>query len=289
VLALRHRIEPEYARSLVRERQLVPRAAPVRVPDWPWPIRIRTLGRFELARDGTPVEFGGKGPGRPMELLKVLLAMGGENVRADQLGDALWPHVDADYAHKSFTATLHRLRKILGEDDALLLRDGRLAFGAGQVWVDAWALEATLAEADEALRAPPAAARLEALQRIGAEALALYRGPFLPDESEQPSFLACREQVRARLLRCLGRIAKAAEESGQPALGVDLLQRLTDADPLYEAPYRNLMQGYQRMGETAEARAAYERLRTLLSAKLKVLPSAETQAVYAGLAAPSSR
>jgi ATP/maltotriose-dependent transcriptional regulator MalT len=289
VLALRHRIEPEYARSLVRERQLVPRAAPLRVPDWPWPIRIRTLGRFELARDGTPVEFGGKGPGRPMELLKVLLAMGGENVRADQLGDALWPHVDADYAHKSFTATLHRLRKILGEDDALLLRDGRLAFGAGQVWVDAWALEATLAEADEALRAPPAVARLEALQRIGAEALALYRGPFLPDESEQPSFLACREQVRARLLRCLGRIAKAAEESGQPALGVDLLQRLTDADPLYEAPYRNLMQGYQRMGETAEARAAYERLRTLLSAKLKVLPSAETQAVYAGLAAPSSR
>jgi len=281
--AIQHGIEPEYARGLVRERRLVPRAAPLRVARWPWPFRLSTLGHFALLRADAPVEFSGKGPGRPMELLKVLVALGGQNVRADQLGDALWPHVDADYAHKSFTATLHRLRRLLGDDDALLLRDGRLSLGAGMVWVDAWALESVMAEFDEVLRGAPGEGRIAALQRLVNEAFSLYRGPFLPDESEQPGYLAYREQTRSRLLRGLTRVARACEEAGRPAVGADCYQRLIDADPLYEAPYRYLMLCYQRAGDLPEARAAYERLRTILSTKLKVMPSAESQAVYADL------
>ena len=288
-LALHGGIETEYARGLVRERHLVPRIPPLRVRDWPWRFRVATLGRFELLRGDAPVEFSGKGPGRPMELLKVLVALGGQNVRADQLGDALWPHVDADYAHKSFTATLHRLRRMFGEEDALLLRDGRLSLDPGLVWVDVWALEYVIADFDAALRGPGGVHCAGALRALADEALALYRGPFLPDESEQPSYLAYREQGRARLLRCLARVARAWEEAGQPEAATDCYQRFIDADPLYEAPYRNLMLIYQRCGDLSDARATYEGLRTVLSAKLKVMPSAESQALYAGLALPASR
>jgi ATP/maltotriose-dependent transcriptional regulator MalT/DNA-binding SARP family transcriptional activator len=282
-LAIDRDVEPEYARGLVRERRLAPRAAPLRVAGWPWPFRIAALGRFELLHADAPVEFSGKGPGRPMELLKVLLALGGQNVRADQLGDALWPHVDADYAHKSFTAALHRLRRLLGEEEALQLRNGRLSLDAGLVWVDAWALDAVLEALDGLLRTPPGATRVPQLRALVDEALGLYRGPFLPDESEQPSYLAYREQIRSRLLRCLARAARAFEEAGQPAAGIDCYQRLIDADPLYEAPYRNLMLACKRSGELEEARSAYERLRATLANRLRVMPSAETQAVYAEL------
>jgi DNA-binding SARP family transcriptional activator len=247
-------------------------------------LRIASLGRFELLRADAPVEISGKGPGRPLELLKVLVALGGLNVRADQLGDALWPHVDADYAHKSFTATLHRLRRLLGEDEALLLRDGRLSLDAGLVWVDVWALEGVLTDFDEALRGPGDARSASALQALADESLALYRGPFLPDESEQPGYLAFREQCRARLLRCLTRVARAWEEAGQAEAAADCYQRFIDADPLYELPYRNLMLSCQRLGDLAEARATYERLRMVLSTKLKAMPSAEAQAIYARLA-----
>ncbi len=284
-LALRRSVEPEFARRLARERRLVPRAAPLRVAGWPWTYRIATLGRFEVRRADAPLEFSGKGPGRPVELLKVLVAQGGHSVRADQLGDALWPHVDADYAHKSFTAALHRLRRLMGDEEALQLREGRLSLNAGQVWVDCWALESVLAELDEQLRGPPQPARIAALRSLVEEAFALYRGPFLPDESEQPSFLALREQIRTRLLRGLARVARACEEAGEPALGADGYQRLVDADPLYEAPYRSLMLACQRAGDLTEARAVYERLRSVLATKMKVMPSAETQAVYAGLSA----
>jgi len=279
-LALRQGVEAEYARTLVRARRLVPRVAPLRLPAWPWPFRVRALGRFELLRGEAPVEFSGKGPGRPMELLKVLLANGGQDVRADQIADALWPHVDADYAHKSFTATLHRLRRLLGEDDVVLLRDSRLSLNAALVWVDAWALEQACAAIDEALRAP----NVE-LRALADEALALYRGPFLPDESEQPGYIACREQVRLRLLRCLARVARRWEDAGQPEAAADCYLRCIESDPLFEAPYRNLMLSYQRAGEQVEARATYERLRTMLQARLKAAPSPETQAVYAGLKA----
>ncbi len=288
-VALRHGIEPEFARGLVRAHGLAPRVPPVRVPGWPWPFRIATLGRFELLRDGKPVEFSGKGPGRPVELLKVLIAMGGQNVRADQLADALWPHVDADYAHKSFTATLHRLRRLLDEEDALLLRDARLGLGSALIWIDTWALEQVLAELDDLLRVPHVQGAPPQLGRLLDEAFALYRGPFLPDESEQPGYIACREQIRARLLRCLSRIARDWEQAGRANAAADCYLRCIEADPLFEGPYRNLMLCYQRAGEHAEARATYERLRTILSARLKAMPSPETQAVFAALAGPGAR
>jgi len=285
VLALRHGVEAEYARMLVRARRLVPRVAPLRLRDWPWPFHVRALGRFELLRGAAPVEFSGKGPGRPMELLKVLLALGGQDVRADQIADALWPHVDADYAHKSFTATLHRLRRLLGGDDAVLLRDSRLSLNAALVWVDGWALEQVCAAIDEALRAPAGAVQDAELRVLADEALALYRGPFLPDESEQPAYIACREQARMRLLRCLARVARRWEDAGQPEAAADCYLRCIEADPLFEAPYRNLMLSYQRAGDQVEARATYERLRTILQARLKTAPSPETQAVHASLKA----
>jgi DNA-binding SARP family transcriptional activator len=68
-----------------------------------------------------------------------------------------------------------------------------------------------------------------------------------------------------------------------PEAAIDCYQRCIDADTLYEAFYRNLMLCYQRRGERSEALATYERLRTVLSTRLKVMPSQETQAVYTAL------
>jgi hypothetical protein len=105
-LALRHGIEPEYARALAREAQARSAAAAVAHSRLAVGIPDPHVRRLPAPARHCAVEFGGKGPGRPLELLKVLIALGGENVRADQLADALWPHVEADFAHKSFTAAL---------------------------------------------------------------------------------------------------------------------------------------------------------------------------------------
>jgi ATP/maltotriose-dependent transcriptional regulator MalT/DNA-binding SARP family transcriptional activator len=285
-LALTNGIEPEYAHALIRAGRLPPPAAAMHSRQWPWPFRIDMLGGFRLLRDGVPIEFSGKGPGRPMELLKVLVALGGQNVRCDQIADALWPHADADYAHKSFTTTLHRLRRILDAEDALVVRDARLSLNPALFWVDAWAVDQLITEFDAVLRNANTLAAGPALQGLAEELLSLYQGPFLPDESEQPSYIACREQIRSRLLRCLTRMGRSWEEAGRPEAAVDCYLRCIDADELCEPVYRNLMLCYQRQGEPAEALATYERLRTVLAARLKIMPSPETQAIYASLSQP---
>ena len=206
-------------------------------------------------------------------------------MRADQLADALWPNVEADYAYKSFTATLHRLRRTLDDDDALVLRDGRLTLNRSLVWVDTLALEQLFDAFDAALRGSDACTDETLRRQSFEEALELYRGPFLPDESEQPFYIAYREQLRARLLRFLARIARGWEEARAPEAAADCYLRFIEVDELCEPLYRHLMLCLQRSGAIGEAAVAYERLRTIFSARLKSMPSPETQALYAGLKA----
>jgi DNA-binding SARP family transcriptional activator len=205
--------------------------------------------------------------------------MGGQNVRAEQLADALWPHAEADYAHKSFTATLHRLRRIFGGDDMLRLTDGRLSLNPTQIWLDTWALEQLLGDIDTCLRADDQRAAHSPLNALLDELLLLYRGPFLPEEEAQPAYIARREQQRARMLRAISRCARRWQEAGRHDAAVDCHLRCIDADEGCEAFYRDLMLCHQRHGDVAEALAVYARLQTVLAARLKTQPSAETQAV----------
>jgi DNA-binding SARP family transcriptional activator len=248
-----------------------------------------TCGGFQLLRDEALVEFSGKGPGRPMELLKVLVALGRHNVRVDQLADALWPHMEADYAHKSFTATLHRLRRLFDDDEAVVLRDGRLSLNKARVWVDTWALEPLFDEFDAALRAAGPAGARSVLGGFAEKVFALYRGPFLPDEAEQPAYIACREQMRARLLRFLARLARGWEEAGSPETAADGYLRCIEIDELCEPLYRQLMLCCQRTSRPGEAIAAYERLRAVLSTRMRTMPTPETQALYASLRSTGDR
>jgi len=51
--ALAAGIEQDYVRGLVQKRGLVPESPPVEAEAWPWPIKILTLGRFEVLLDGS--------------------------------------------------------------------------------------------------------------------------------------------------------------------------------------------------------------------------------------------
>ncbi len=281
--ALRHGVAPDHARLLVGTAALTPPAEALRLRQWPWGFQITTFGSFELLRSGDAIEFSAKGPGRPVELLKLLVSQGGQNVRVDQLADTLWPHVDADYAHQSFTATLHRLRRILGGEDTLKLRDGRLSLNDALFWLDIRALDEVMSAIELVLRESDARAADEPLRVLLEEALSLYRGPFLADESEHPAYLARREQIRGRLLRTLARAARHLEAGGRAQSAIDAYQRCIDADEQCEAFYRNLMLCHQRLGETGEALGAYERLRAVLAARSKTEPSPETRAIRASL------
>ena len=218
--ALEEGIESDYVRTLIRERRLIPEGP---VEAWPWMFRIYTLGPFRIERHGEVLGGSGKAQRRPLELLKVLIAYGGEKVSESRIVDALWPRIDGDSAHRSFTSTLHRLRKLLGEDRAIVLHEGKLTLDRRYVWVDAWAFDAL-------------ATRLEAsdgsqFERLAERLLALYRGPFLADDADCAWYLPARSRMRARLARAVGRVLRHWQDSGQRDRALGCYQSCLELDP----------------------------------------------------------
>jgi len=276
--ALQEDIEKEYVRRLIRERNLTPEGDAANIEAWPFPFRLITLGRFQLLKDDEPQTFAGKGQGRPLELLKVLVALGGRDVRAEQLAETLWPHVDGDYAYKSFTSTLHRLRRLLDFDDAVTLQDGRVTLNPRYFWVDTWALDHALGQFDSVADSPVAFD--DRFNRLADGLLDLYRGPFLADDSDHSCYIAFRDHLRSKLLRYMGKLIRTWEAAEQWDRVVDYCERGIEADNLCEGLYRQLMMFYQKRDCRAEAIEVYDRCCKTFSALLRATPSPETSAIH---------
>jgi len=219
--ALDEGIEVDYVRTLIRTRRLVPEAAS---ENWPWMFRIHALGTFRIERHGEVLGGSGKAQRKPLELLKCLIAHGGDKVPESRISDALRPRIDGDSAHRSFTSALHRLRKLLGEDRALVLHEGKVTLDRRYAWVDAWAFESLALRAEAALDGP-------ALESVADRMLALYRGPFMAGEPDEPWYEQPRERMRGRLARAMGRVLRHWQESGQRDRALGCYQACRDVDP----------------------------------------------------------
>ena len=268
-----------YASDLVRCRG-GPATSPC-VERWPSPIGVHSLGRFTVVVDGEVLRFARKVQRRVLDLLKCIVALGADGVCRGAVAAALWPDAEGGAAKQSFDVTLHRLRKLLGRDDAVELSQGMLYVNPMVVWVDATAFE-RLAE-----QANGAHGDLDAI--LAEHALALYRGSFLGNEEEAPWLLPARERLRSRYLRLARRAAQQAENRGDPARAVEICQTALEVEPLAEELYRRLMQALAVHGRDAEALDAYRRCRHMLRTVLGAAPSPQTESVRAAIAKAACR
>lgn len=282
VLAFENGIEEQYLKYVVHRRRLVPQPPPVNVENWPWRFKVCTLGEFRISRDDkllTPLR---KSDQRPLELLKVLVAFGGRRVSTSDIESALWPRVDSDYAHKSFTIALHRLRRFLGEDDAIQLRDSRLSLNSAICWLDVWALEDFGQKVESAIAMPNP--DCGSVANVAGRMLELYRGPFLADSAVRVASTAMRDLCRTRMLNGLRALAGAMEKIGQPAGAVNAYERAIRTDPEWEGFYQGLMLHYEQAGDRDAVTEVYRRCCDALARSSQHTPSAGMEAVYRKIA-----
>jgi len=240
------------------------------------PIRIRTLGAFGVLVHGRPFACGRKAPHKPLALLQALIALGGRNVAATVLVDALWPDADGGCGRRALDVALLRLRRLLGVEDAILVSGGRLSINHELCWVDAWAFERAV-DAVETLVPEPSAERLRSL---ASTLLSLYHGRFLGAEEDRPWMMPARDRLAAKFARALASCARALCAAGTPGEAEALYRRGLELDNLSEALYRGLMDCCAEQGHRAEAINAYRRCRDLLSIVLNTRPSQETESLY---------
>ena len=269
-LALEHDIDPGFALHIIRRHRLP--APPDAGERWPWTVRIRTLGGFALQREGGPTAAR-KESRKPLDLLKLLIALGGGPVPVDRLCGALWPDAPGDAARNSFDNTLHRLRKLLGGDCQLLLQAGGLSLDSATCWTDVAVLEACLVELGAQRH------DLAATRALAARALTLYGGPFLPGEDEIPELVAARTRFETHFRRELTQAGHRLAVAGQDAEAAALYERVMEQQPLAEDVCRHLIACLLRLGRRAEAFDAYRRCRQQLSVLLNLAPAPQTEAL----------
>jgi LuxR family maltose regulon positive regulatory protein len=280
VTALDSAIETDYVRNLVQARRLSPPVTPMHVESWPWPVRIYTLGRFTVLIGGAPARMGRKAQQKPLDLLKALIAQGGREVAEDTLTAMLWPDAEGDAARRAFDTTLHRLRRLLGNEQAILLHERKLSLNNRICWVDSWALERLLSETETILANPGADPDGAALAQQTDRIQALYHGPFLGKESGAAWSISLRERLRSRYLRHVVGAGARWQQLGRWERAIECYRKGLEVDDLAEQLYQNLMRCHQKLGQRSEALTVYRRCRFILSAVLGISPNPATESLY---------
>lgn len=286
VLAFRQGIERDYVRDFVLRRGLKASVPPVDLPDWPWPLRIRTFGGLEISRTGSPDAESGRGNARPLQLLKALIALGARDVAAVQVAGLLWPHVDSMYSEKSLTINLHRLRRMLGDEDAITLRDGKLSLNAALVFVDTAALDRIAGQLQALTPLQGGPEPSGPLEDQAEQLLDVYRGPFLYGDEDLECVNRRRDQCRSEFVGAVLAMTEGLA-AADVTRAISVYERAISSDPAAEGLYRGLMSLYSRMGRTTDAASVYQRCCAALATICRRSPSAETVSVHAGLAGPA--
>jgi ATP/maltotriose-dependent transcriptional regulator MalT/DNA-binding SARP family transcriptional activator len=280
--ALEREIETSYVKDLIKHQGLTPVSSPIEIEQWPWPVKIYTLGRFEIVKKGTPLRFKGKAQQKPLAMLKALIALGGRGVSEFHLAEALWPDSDGDMQHQSLATTLHRLRRILGENDLIEFQDNHLSIKSRSTWVDIWAFERLLSHAEtEAGKNEGKSPFLAA--RYAERAINLYKGSFLPQNSMDYWSMHLRERLKSRFLRGVIFLGRNLEKIGARDKAVLQYHKALEIDPLVEEFYQRIMICYNRMGRNVDAVRIFKRCEKNLQSMLNIEPSIQTEAILKNL------
>ncbi|MFH9768813.1 AfsR/SARP family transcriptional regulator [Streptomyces microflavus] len=236
-------------------------------------MRYCILGTTRALRDdGTAVPIGGA---RLRALLTVLALHPGRTVPAGVLVGEVWDGDPPADAAGALQALVGRLRRALGRSAVESVESGyRLA--APPDAVDLHRFERLAGEGSRALEEGDAVKAVTVLD----EALALWVGPTLadlPDRAAPASRLESRRlgarRARLEALRLLGRADEALWE----------LAALCAAHPLDEPLQALRIRALRDAGRTAEALAAYDEVRTVLSERLGTDPGPELRGLYGEL------
>ena len=278
-LALSEDIEPSYVGEVIKRYAIAPPRPYLR--HWPWPIQISTLGAFAIVKAGTPIELTKSATRKPMELLKAIIALGVEGVSVAALIDHLWPDAEGDTAQKTFAITLHRLRRQLGDEHAVVMKAGTIGIDQRVCWVDVAAFESLTG--DEVRSGAVNLDSVVALRAAVSHVKALYRGRLLPNETSQSWALIPRQRLHTRFLATVAKWGTLLDAQGDTESATALYRYAIDIDSCAEPIYQLLMRCNERAARPTSIEEVYGRCCDALKAAGRPGPSAETEALYRSL------
>ncbi len=253
--ALHAGIEEKTVAEMIRRWRLTP-AKDIGARNQPWPIRISVLGRFTIHCQGKPLTLSAKAPRKPLELLSLLICAGSNGISREAAADRLWPDSDGDRAIRALNTTVHRLRRLLGQDEAVTHQGGHLILNPERCWVDSWRFQSLAQRLKENTEA-------EKAERCRTEALALYQGEYAIGYGLSAT-VGYSDQLHNQWLNI---VAAALPDSSAKGFADDAGRAVRQALAVDEAAVRvlqKLVGSYRKTGETAKAQHILQQCRNLL-------------------------
>ena len=217
-------------------------------------VFIRTLGAFEVIRDGTPVPSFVWQSKKARHLLKILIARRKATSR-EQLVDFLWPEIHRAKGGNRLSVLLWTLRNVLQPH----ANAGPLASDGSAVWldrnqanvdVDKFLTDAVAALAAHRGGQPDAAERLRT-------AITAYTGNFLEGDAAQDWAISLAEEVGVTHIALLRGLAARLRHTGDIDEAIRYLLQLLGQDPFDEQAHLDLINMQLGAGHLGEARRHY--------------------------------
>ena len=240
-------------------------------------LKVRLLGRFEVALDDRPVSaWDGT---RGLTMFKYLLTYRDRRCSRDVLMDEFWPDVSPDQARNRFHVALSALRRSLRtvSDIAVVeFREGAYELNPElDVQVDVDHFEGLVKSAERAQSDGDS----EATIACYAQAVAVYRGDLLAETPYDDWALLPRETLRVTYLDVLDRLAALHLAGGSFGRCIAVAQLILQQDPCREDAHRLLMRCYAAQGRIHEALRQFELCSRALATTLGSGPSRATTAL----------
>lgn len=239
-------------------------------PEVTYSLRILSLGRETVERDGVPVVTSEWRANSAQELFLYLLFEGPQT--RENISLEFWPESSAKRVRSNFHTTLYRARHALGEN-VILFEDEIYQINPDlDLWCDAQEFESLTRQASFL---SPRDARTEDLWRRAVE---LYRGDFLPS-FEADWIVARRERLNEAYLEALIGLGQCARARGAFKTALTSFKRALEVDPYREDIHRDVLHCYADLGDKNQVLAHLKKLRDLFRQDLSVEPSSETLAL----------
>jgi DNA-binding SARP family transcriptional activator len=255
------------------------------VPTAAAPLEVRCFGRFEVVRDGVPVQRWRRD--RARALLKYLVVQR-RPVPRDALLELLWSGVAPGLAGGYLRVVMHALRQAIGtwngNDYVRNESDQFFLDPAAPIWVDTEVFMAHVHAAEAFARE----ARPADVFREYAHAELIYRDDYLVEDALEHWTLLRREELKDRYQVVLARLADACIENGDYVGSIDRCHKLLGQDNCREDAYQRLMYCHAALGQRGRALRWYEMCRAALLNDHGLRPGERTQALYERITADGS-
>ncbi len=250
-------------------------------------LSLRLLGSFEAQLDSDETV---ESRAKKIEALLAFLATESDRAhRRDRLVGLLFPDMPDDQARTNLRQTLTRLRRAINDGKAdppflLISREATQFNPDSNYTLDVDAFE-DLLKGCHAHRLERDA-ECEACNQKLAEAVELYRGPFLDDFFLDDSLafeqwiVVKREQYHAEAMTALQQLADYYERGGEYAVAAEYVRQLLRFEPWKEEAQRQLMRLLAYQGQRTAALQQYHALEKMLRNELGVEPVAESVELF---------